>query len=300
MSRRRPMVRDRAELAAYRLAQWGASAAGRRGADRLGTALGDLFWLVGRGRRRVVEFNLALAYPDMKAPARARLGREISRHLGRLLMDALRIRRWSEADLEAAVTWRHRERLEEATAAGRGLFLLTAHLGSWEVAALAIGHALESGIAVVGRPLDNRLLDAELESLRRRFGNRVLSKRGSARDILREVRGGGAVGILIDQRARDGEGIRVPFFGRPAVTTPVLARMADRTEALVVPVFCPRTGPERYEVELGPPLDVRELAPAERGEAPLTARLTAILEASIRRRPEQWLWYHDRWRELRR
>jgi len=300
VSRRRSAARDRLELAGYRLARWAATAAGRRGADRLGTAIGDLFWRVGRSRRRVVEFNLALAYPELEPAARSRLGLETSRHFGRLLMDALRIRRWSETDLEAAVTWRHRERLHEAAAAGRGLFLLTAHLGSWEMAALAVGHLLESGIAVVGRPLDNRLLDAELETLRGRFGNRVLSKRGSARDILREVRGGGAVGILIDQRAREGEGIRVPFFGHPALTTPVLARMADRTEALVVPVFCLRTGPQRYEIEIGPPLDVRGLTPAERAEEALTARLTAILEEAIRRTPEQWLWYHDRWRELRR
>ncbi len=300
MSRRRSAARDRAELAGYRLARWAATAAGRRGADRLGDLLGSLFWLLGRARRRVVEFNLALAFPEMGPADRTRLGREITRHFGRLLVDALRIRRWSEADLAAAVTWRHRERLEESAAAGRGLFLLTAHLGSWEMAALAVGHLLESGIAVIGRPLDNRLLDAELESLRRRFGNRVLSKRGSARDILREVRSGGAVGILIDQRAREGEGIRVPFFGHPALTTPVLARMADRTEALVVPVFCLRTGPQRYDIDIGPPLDVRELPPAERTEEALTARLTAILEEAIRRTPEQWLWHHDRWRELRR
>ena len=153
-------------------------------------------------------------------------------------------------------------------------------------------------MSVIHRPLDNPMLDAELEKLRATFGNRALGKSNISREVLAEIRQGGAVGILIDQRPRDVD-FEAPFFGHPAKTHPVLARFVRKTGAPVVPIFGTWDGPARYTVTFGEPVDPADLGEEELEDGPLTARFMAITEAAIRRAPEQWLWYHDRWRPLR-
>jgi KDO2-lipid IV(A) lauroyltransferase len=179
------------------------------------------------------------------------------------------------------------------------VFFLTAHIGSWEVAALVTGLKVEAGLSVVNRPLDNPYLELELDRLRKIYGNEVFGKRNILREMLRQLKSGGGVGILIDQRVREDQGIEVPFFGHPAWTHPILARVARKTGAPVVPTFALREAPGRYSLSYGEPLMVEDRTEAEREDGPLTARYMAVLEAAIRARPEQWLWYHDRWKQLR-
>ena len=152
---------------------------------------------------------------------------------------------------------------------------------------------------MVNRPLDNQLLEVELDRLRRMYGNHVFGKRNIAREMLTKLKRGGGVGILIDQRVREDQGIPVPFFGHPAWTHPVLARMVRRTGAPVIPTFAVRERPGCYSLRYEEPLLVDDLPEEARDDVVLTARFMGILETAIRERPEQWLWYHDRWKQLR-
>lgn len=300
MSRPRSAVRNRLEHGAYRMTRGLAGLAGPRILATVGTAVGEVFHRVAGRRRRILEHNLAVAFPELSGSQRAALGRRVARHFGRVLLDALRIQRLGPQALEAEVEVEGESRLRAAADAGGGLFVLSAHLGSWEVAALVTGLRLEHGLAVINRPLDNPLLEAELADLRARFGNRALGKRQVAREVLRQIRAGGAVGILIDQRVRPEVGIEVPFFGRPTVTHPVLARLARRSGAPVVPVIATWEGPARYRVWYGEPITTAGLPPEELDDVALTTRFSALVEDLIRARPEQWLWYHDRWRQRAR
>ena len=132
---------------------------------------------------------------------------------------------------------------------------------------------------VIARPLDNPLLDAPLTRLRTSTGNSVIRKRDAAREMLRALRRGGAIGILNDQHARPPDAVTAPFFGQPAATSSALAKLADRTEALVIPAAAIRIAPARWRLTFEPALDVRTLPEAERGVEKLTARLNGILEA---------------------
>lgn len=299
MSRQRSHLRNRLEYAGYRAARAVARWSGPRRLAWLGARLGDLYLATGRRRRAILRYNLALAFPHTDAAGRRRLERMVSRHFGRVTLDALRLQRLAPGQLMAEVAVRGRDHLEEALALGRGVFLLSAHIGSWEVAALAAGLLVPGGFAVVNRPLDNPLLEAELDRLRSLFGNRALGKENVTRGMLRQLKGGGAVGILIDQRTQQHEGVRVPFFGHPAWTHPALARLALRTGAPVVPIWGLWDAPGNYTVRFDTPVRVDLLPSEARDEVALTARFTALIEGVIRERPEQWLWYHDRWRELR-
>jgi len=240
-----------------------------------------------------------LAFPEKSAAERRQLARAVARHFARSALDAIRIQGLEPDQLLAMVDISGWENAERALARGRGVFFLTAHIGSWEVAALVTGLKLEKGLAVVNRPLDNPLLEGELDRLRKLYGNHVFGKRNMVREMLIQLKRGGGVGILIDQKVRPDQGVEVPFFGHPAWTHPVLARMASKTGAAVVPTVALRERPGRYALRYDKPVMVDELSEAERDDVPLTARYMKILENAITAHPDQWLWYHDRWKQLR-
>lgn len=298
MSKQRSDLRNRFEFALFRLARVVVGFLSPSASAKLGGALGSVFYRVARRRREIIDFNLELAYPEIPKEERTELAREVSRHFGRVALDAVRIQGLSPDELRAEVTVQGEDNLRRVVESGRGFFLLSAHLGSWEVAALMGGLLIPGGMSVIHRPLDNPMLDAELESLRATFGNRALGKANISREVLAEIRAGGAVGILIDQRPR-GIDFEVPFFGHPAKTHPVLARFVRKTGAPVVSIFGYWDSPARYTVSFDVAVDPAELSDEELADGPLTERFIAITEAAIRRAPEQWLWYHDRWRSIR-
>ncbi len=291
MARPRSPLRNRLEYGVYLAVRAAARRLPPAPLSQLGAALGAAFHAVGWRRRAVVRTNLALALPELSAAERRRVEWGVARHFGRVALDALRHGALRPERLLGEVTLVGREHLEGALARGRGVLVLSAHVGAWEVAALTAGLLLPRGLAVVNRPLDNPLLEAELARLRGLYGNRSLGKRGVLREILRELQEGGAVGILIDQRAPRAEAVVAPFFGRPARTHPIVARLALRTGAPVVPLWGLADGPGRYTVRFEEPVE-----PADGDDdVTLTARYNRVIEEVIRERPEQWLWYHDRW-----
>jgi len=299
MSKQRSALRDHAEFAAYRAARSLTGFLSPSALARVGDVIGDLFSMMGGRRRRIIDFNLSLAFPEKSDTERRRLARMVTRHFARLALDAMRIQRLQPEALLAAVDISGWEHVERAAAFGRGVIFLTAHIGSWEVAALVIGLKVEGGLSVVNRPLDNPLLEVEVDRLRRLYGNRVFGKRNIVREMLRELKSNNAVGILIDQRVPEGQGVEVPFFGHPARTHPILARLCRKTGAPVVPLFVFCDAPGRYSLRIDEPIVVDAVVDGETDDVSITARFMAIIEEAIRERPDQWLWYHDRWKQLR-
>lgn len=268
------------------------------GASRvIGRRLGDLGWWLDRRHRTVTLDNLEKAYPELDAPTRRRMGRECFRNFGAALCDTVSAIRFDAVELCRRLTLEGWDHVLEAEALDRGTFFLSAHLGQWEIAAYPPG--LYGGpLHVVGRPLDNPHLNRRLVDVRNRFGNELIPKRGAARGMLQALRKKGRVGILIDQRVQPGEGIEVPFFGRPAVTSPLLARLVLRTGAPVVPIFGYAEPEGRYRFVAREPLYAPEGAPTD-DEATirdLTARYLEVTEREIRRSPELWMWMHRRWK----
>lgn len=281
----------RAEYALYRLAGALVRTLPHRAARGLGRALGVLVWGTLSQRRRIARRNLELALPELSAAERRRTARASCLHMVEAATDLISSRRFDAVELCRRLTIEGWDDLQRAEADARGVILMSAHLGMWEVAGLAVG-LYRGSIHVVGRPLDNPHLEAELQRFRTRFGNRTISKRGAARGVLRVLREDGRPAILIDQRVRPEEGIRVPFFGRAAVTSPLPARLSRRTGAPVVPVYGFGEAGGRYRVVVRPAIR----ATPEDTETTLTERYLAAVESEIRARPELWLWMHERWK----
>jgi KDO2-lipid IV(A) lauroyltransferase len=250
-------------------------------------------------RRRILFANLTAAFPEEEPPGIASIAKESLGGFANALVDFLETARLSREEMLSRVAVVGEENLRAARARGKGVFLLSAHLGNWEVGALVAG-LLGEPISPVARPLDNRLLEEELDRRRRRFGNRPISKRDAAKEILRAIARNETVAILVDQNVLAREAVFVPFFGRPAATTPSLARIQLRTGAAVVPVFTWPLGDGRYRLEFEKPILPEEFdgAHVDRDERVrrATARYMEVTEAAIRKDPAAWLWIHNRWK----
>lgn len=295
MARARSDFRNRVEALAVAALRGVFSRMSPERAEAVGRRLGLAYRRVDGRRRELTRANIARAFPEMPAGEVDALSRAVFAHFGGLTTELLHAVGRPVPEIVARVEFPDAGFAREALRSGRGVLFLTAHLGNWEYSAIGMA---ASGVkaSVVARPLDNPLLDARLAAFRTGNGNEIIEKHDAARGMLRVLRGGGVLGVLADQHVRPPDGIPAPFFGRPASTTSALARIVDRTEALVLPAAAIRISPARYRLIVESVLDVRCLSPKEREAGPLTARFNAILENMIRRHPEQWLWLHNRWR----
>ncbi len=263
-----------------------------RAVRHFGQLLGEIAYRLDRRHRWVVESNLKLALPELSHRRRRRIARRCFRHFGGMICDMLSLARFDAVELCRHLTLEGWEHLRTAEEQGRGVLILTAHLGNWEVLAhpMALYHG---GMIIVSRPADNPLLETELRSIRERFGNSTIYKRGAVRGIARAVRRRERVVLLIDQRVHPNEGIEVPFFGHPAMTTPLLARLSLRHRVPVVPMFGFPRPRGRFLVVARPP--ILPEGTGDEAVAALTGRYLAVVEEEIRHQPELWLWMHERW-----
>jgi KDO2-lipid IV(A) lauroyltransferase len=212
-----------------------------------------------------------------------------------VLLDLLWMERRSGEELLSLVEFEGEENYRAASARARGILYCTAHLGNWEIHAIA--HAAKNEtLSVVARPLDNPALDARLVALRGATGNTVIYKRRALATVLRELRAGRAVAMLLDQNVQAEDGIFVEFFGRQAATTTVAAALALKTGCALVPVWTELRRDGRYVLHYEPALEVRLDAERDAEIARLTQAIARRAEGWIRRTPEQWLWMHRRWK----
>jgi KDO2-lipid IV(A) lauroyltransferase len=263
-------------------------------ADRVGRGIGRAVYRLGI-RRKVVEENLRLAYPEKDEAWIHATARAAYEHLGRESAAILRLGRLDPQaviDRTIPVGW---EQMEEALAEGKGCILVTGHYGNWEIAAATVA-SRGVPIAAIVRRQGNRLVDARLDGLRRRLGVETITQREAPSRLPRLLRKNTVIGIVGDQDAR-GAGVFVPFFGRPASTHRGPAVFALKLGAPVFACVARRQpGPGvRYEVS-GQRVPVVRTGDLDADVERLTAELAARLEGEVRKAPEQYFWFHRRWK----
>jgi Kdo2-lipid IVA lauroyltransferase/acyltransferase len=293
--RKKSRLKARLEPALLNGALWLlASTLGRlswTGSQRVGRGIGSLAWHLSRRDRRRALDHLALAFPQTPESERRALARGCFRHLGETLGECLHLFHRDCGFVGEVVEIRGFEEIEQVRREGRPLVLFTGHCGNWELLGAAV-NCRGVGMTVVARSLDEPEQQEMLAALRARFGTPTIERgsEGAARQLLGTLRRGQALGMLIDQDSGKMDGVWVPFFGRPAFTPVGAAKIALKQKAAVIPVFIERLEDGRHRITFQPPLDLSD-DPLE-----ATARMTAKIEEQIRRRPEQWVWMHRRWR----
>jgi Kdo2-lipid IVA lauroyltransferase/acyltransferase len=246
--------------------------------------------------RSVGERNLDMALPEIPAAERKRILRHVFRNLGWQLVEFCRMPRYTAANTNGWIRTEGLENYLAAEARGKGVLVLTGHLGGWELSSFyhsLMGHPM----GLVIRRLDNRLLDEYVNGTRCLHGNRVLHKDDFARGLLTAMHAGEAVGILMDTNMTPPQGVFVRFFGIAACTASGLARVALKTGAAVVPGFLLWEKAEgQYVLHFGPELVLAQTGDHEADILAATQQCNDVLESWIRRYPDQWLWIHRRWK----
>jgi KDO2-lipid IV(A) lauroyltransferase len=257
-----------------------------------GVALGHVAWHVLRRERRLAMSNLAQAFPDWPPRKRSATARAMFHHLGRIVFEMLWLPRFNAAMRERTTEVIGLERFLELMERGRGAIAITAHHGNWEWAAHCVA-SYGVDLTALQRERNEADINRFITELRAGAGIHTID-RGSisaAREMIHSLRRGGLLAFLIDQNIR-AESAKVPFFGRPALTPLGPAKLAIRTETPVICIFTEKRG-SKYILTFHEPIEVTR----DDDAIALTAKITAAIEAQIRRAPEQWVWLHDRWRE---
>ncbi len=262
----------------------------------MGGCLGLAAWALVPRLRRVGQRNLRLAFPERSEAERRAILRASLRGLGWQLAEFAQMSRYTAEQAGDLIRYDGLENYLAARARGRGVLVLTAHLGAWELSSFF--HSLMGyPMAVVIRRLDHQRVDALVNGIRTLHGNRVLHKDDFARGLLKAMHGGETVGILMDTNMTPPQGVFVPFFGVEACTASGLARVALRSGAAVLPGFLLWERAEgRYVLHFGEEIPLLRTGDAEQDALANTALFTRTLESYIRRYPEQWLWVHRRWK----
>ena len=268
----------------------------RRLARLAGGCIGILAWALLPRLRRVGMHNLTMALPRLTTP---QLRRTLLRSFvsqGLQLAEFAQMRSYSAPQAQDFIRYEGLENYLRARAGGRGVLVLTGHLGAWELSSFF--HSLMGyPMGLVIRRLDNSRVDALVNGIRTMHGNRVLHKDDFARGLLKAMHAGETVGILMDTNMTPPQGVFVPFFGVEACTASGLARVALHSGAAVIPGFLLWERAERrYVLHFGPELTLQRSDNAEADALANTAMFTRTLEDYIRRYPEQWLWVHRRWK----
>jgi len=251
----------------------------------------------GLGRLRGVGArNLKLAFPEMPEAEREKILRSVYRNLGTLLAEFCLMPRYTPEGASLFIRYDGLENYLAARKRGKGVLVLTGHLGAWELSSFY--HSLMGmPMGMVIRRLDNPLVDEFVNHIRCLHGNRVIHKDDFARGLIASMRAGETVGILMDTNMTPPQGVFVPFFGVEACTASGMARIAAKTGAAVVPGFLLwERSEQKYVLRFGKELKVAFTGDSETDVVTNTAVFTAAIEATIRQYPDQWLWMHRRWK----
>ena len=263
----------------------------------LGRSLGKLAYLLASDLRRTGAINLRLAFPEKTDAERADLLRECFDSLGRQLGLFSQFSTRPLEQLQSLIEPHGLEHLETAKAQmNGGVLLFTAHLGAWELTSFGpslFGHSF----SFLVRRIDNPKVEQLVDRTRVRFGNETIDKLSAARSMLKLLRSNGVLGLLPDLNTLDSEAIFVDFFGVPAATNFIMAKLALRTKSPIIPVFAPWSEEKgKYLIIVGPPVSFEPTGNEDEDVRRLTTTLSQVIESQIRQYPGQWLWIHKRWK----
>jgi KDO2-lipid IV(A) lauroyltransferase len=255
-------------------------------------------YIFDRKRRKIAEENLRNAYGEELSDLLIKdTIRRSYFHLASVAIDFIKLPQIANGN-----NWQQYFEIEgleyakKAWEAGKGIILVTGHVGNWEVLGCAMEFLFHQPVHSIAKHMENPYNDRLLTQLREDGGQKIIFTENASRAILRVLKNNQLLGILIDQHVRENN-VFVDFFGQKAATTRSVATLSLKTDAPVIMLFARRLeGGYRFKVTLSKPIQVEKTGDLEKDIFNLTQRCTNIVESRIRERPHEWLWIHRRWK----
>lgn len=261
-----------------------------------GKILGTIIYMLDVPHRRIVRRNLKFIHPDWPPEKIRELSRRVFQNLGITTAEILQMACLSREDILGKAVIKNAEHLHNAIKKQKGVIIISAHLGNWEMACLFARCYLQTPMAVVAKRLRPRIINRWIVGLRTRFGVTHLYKEGALSEMTRVLRQGHLLGILIDQGTKSSESVVVSYFGRTVAATPAAAMLAMRCKSPVLPIFCVREPNSRFTIIVEAPLQLNRTRNLREDLTTNTQIMTDAIEKAVRAYPEQWFWVHKRWK----
>jgi KDO2-lipid IV(A) lauroyltransferase len=263
---------------------------------RAGKLLGTLAYIVDRRHQRIVKRNLKFIYPEWSWDRIQKVSKRVFQNMAITLLEICQMTCLSREDILRKVRIRGKDNLLNGMKNPKGLILISAHLGNWEMAHVFASCYVRTPLVLVARKIRPKVLNQWVHQVRTRFGSVVLDKAGALPKMARILHHGGPVGVLIDQGTLRSEGIEVAFFGKTVTATPAAAILARRYNSPVVPAFCIREGDGSLTLLVEPPLDLKRTKDMPGDLQVNTQMMNDAIEQAVKAYPEQWFWFHKRWK----
>ncbi|MEI6614176.1 MAG: lysophospholipid acyltransferase family protein [Chrysiogenales bacterium] len=245
---------------------------------------------------RLIAYNLANAFPTATPSSLEELQKNIYNHFGNVFVEIVNTfaRRNPQAIL-ARSRILHPEVLQQALQKKRGLIIFSAHFGNWEWIPLIMHTLLSKDSHSIARPMDNPLIEKKVRAFREAMGSKIIYKQGSLRTILTRLAGNEIIYLLIDQNTVPREGVFVDFFAQKASASTTVSQLYLKHNIPAVPGFLSYKGQEII-LEVFPEINYSRGDNGNDDLLALTQQMTGLIETQIRNFPEQWFWFHDRWK----
>lgn len=296
LRRRVRAAKNRVSFDLVRLATWYVRRRSLDEALALADRMGDTFYALSPGTRRLALEHLALAFGEALTPAaRERIARACFRNILRCFAEVVKFDE-IRSRLDDYISVEGLENVEAVLERQRGAIAVTGHIGNWEL--LAAYFALKGvPVAAVARRIYNPRLNQLIVDFRTANGVRTITREspGSSREILAVLRNRGILAMLIDQDT-NAPSVSVPFFGRSARTPAAAASLAIRKELPVIAAFAQRRPEGGHRLSITGPLTIEPSGDRKRDIIELTRVLNRTLEERVRANPAEWVWWHRRWR----
>lgn len=269
----------------------------RRIMNRIAVPLGILWYRIDTHHRTIATDNMTEAFRgEVDAADIPKIVRANFIQLATAALEMPSLLKLDRDNIDTYVTFSGSHHLKAALSRGKGVLFLSAHLGNWELMAMATALALDFQCHLLIRPHDFSPMERVLTEIRCRTGNKVLDKIRSAGTIRKLLSDNKVLAVMLDQNASWYDGVYVPFFGRTACTHKGFGLFALRYDPTILPIFNIRQADGRYKVLIDSPVTLQRSGDINRDLVENTAVFNRIIEKHIRMAPDNWLWAHRRWR----
>jgi KDO2-lipid IV(A) lauroyltransferase len=263
----------------------------------MGKLFGSFLYFIDVSHRRVVRRNLHFSYPEWPRNQIQNLSKRIFQNYGIIIFEVIQMAFSTRKEMLRRARIEGAEIITEALAKQKGIIVVSAHLGNWEMLLQYSPCYFQIPLTGVAKKLRNSTLDRLVHKFRTRFGNRIIYKKGALPEMTQTLREGKVLGLLMDISRRF-DGVEVRFFDRKATASPAAAMLALRCKSPVVPVFSHRNHKGDLIIKVERPIEIQRTGDLRSDLQSNTQLITDRIEQAIRKNPQQWNWILKRWKEF--